>query len=530
MILCMRLLAPAVFVMGFVWSGYSNASPQRILFETLYEAPPTRDVNGRDVPMQPVRLFYEERGFLPAWTTADTPVGLSARGRVVTEFLGHAKREGLDPEVYKLPAQATWAETEIALSALLLRYATDLQTGRAGPEKIDPELFITRDSTDRVGILRNAATVSDLANFLETLPPTAPDYRSLRQSLAAYRVIAAEGGWHPLPDGQTIKPGFAGPELKVLWERLRQTGDIKTPQAPEVYEEELVAGVVRFQRRHGLTSDGVIGRQTRTALNTPVGQRIRQIEINMERWRWMPPDLGDTHVFVNLAGFDLRAVRQGKVVLHMRVIVGRPYRRTPVFSDRISYLEVNPDWTVPYKIATQDILPKLRSDPSYLAKNKFQVLTAGGGGAQVNAASIDWNRYSARIFPFQLRQMPGPTNALGQVKFMFPNKFAVYLHDTPSRDLFQQDVRMFSSGCIRIAEPMALAVFLLDGNPAWTVNTLKQAAETGKTKVIRLKKTVPVHLNYLTAWGAADGTTQFRDDIYGRDTRLMAALYPVKGE
>ena len=245
----------------------------------------------------------------------------------------------------------------------------------------------------------------------------------------------------------------------------------------------------------------------------------------MRRWRWLPDDLGDAYVFVNLAGFELRAVRHGVTVESMPVIVGRPYRETPVFSDRISYMELNPYWTVPYKIATQDILPKLRSDPAYLSNNDFEVLHAGSGGAPVDPTRIDWKRYGPRNFPFQLRQRPGPLNALGQIKFMFPNKYAVYLHDTPARDLFFKDVRMFSSGCIRVARPMALAQFLLEGDPVWNPDRLHREIETGKTTVIRLRRTVPVHLSYITAWVAPDGTVQFRNDVYGRDARLAAALY-----
>ncbi len=519
-----RLLLLAAAMLFF--SGAVNAEPDAPLAAALQTGSPS-GASVDAAAMQSLRQFYEDRGNRYAWTSPDNGGEPNAAGRAVIAFLQTVSRDGLNPKAYTIPDTLRGTDAEMAIATALLRYSIDVRSGRVEPEKDDPELFRTRVAVDQTGILRNAATGSEIEAFLETLAPRAVEYRALREALVAYRGMAESGGWQPVPGIVTIKPGHAGPELQPIWERLRITGDIdRILPMPATYDDALVAGVMRFQRRHGLSPDGNIGPRTRAALNAPVSQRIRQIELNMERWRWLPDDLGETHVIVNLAGFDLRAVRRGEEVRKISVIVGRPYRRSPVFSDRISYLELNPDWTVPYKIATQDILPKLQADPGYLAENNFQVLPAGGG-VPVDPASIDWTTYGRRNFPFLLRQLPGPTNALGRIKFMFPNRFSVYLHDTPARELFRQDVRMFSSGCIRVAEPMALAAFLLEGDPAWTPEALQNVVDTGKTKVIRLRQTVPVHLTYQTAWVAADGTVQFREDVYNRDTLLAAALFPA---
>jgi murein L,D-transpeptidase YcbB/YkuD len=442
----------------------------------------------------------------------------------VLDILGASGAEGLNAPDYRLPPGLGGTDADIAMSAVLLRYAADVRTGRGTPGRDDPNLVVQSKDIDLVGILRNAATAPDMATFMETLPPAAEGYRALRKALMQYRQYLQLGEWQPVTTTETLKPGYAGPELGVLWRRLQRTGDIVMDgDPPATFDATVKQGVVRFQKRNSLSPDGAVGKATRSALNVPLAQRIRQIELNMERWRWMPDDLGDAHVMVDLAAFELYAVRRGEAVLTMPIIVGRPYRQTPVFSDRISYLEVNPTWTVPYKIATQDILPKLRADPSYLSKNGFVVLPSDNGRA-VDPATIDWQHYGTRNFPFQLRQNPGTTNALGQVKFMFPNKFSVYLHDTPARELFSKDVRMFSSGCIRVGKPMELAAFLLKGDPAWTPDRLHREVETGKTTIIRLRNPVAVHLGYFTASATGGEGVQFRGDIYGRDKRLESYL------
>jgi murein L,D-transpeptidase YcbB/YkuD len=277
-----------------------------------------------------------------------------------------------------------------------------------------------------------------------------------------------------------------------------------------------------FQARHGLEPDGVIGRQTFAALNKLPVERIRQLDASLERWRWLPEDLGDTFVLVNIAGFEMTMVRAGEEILRQRVIVGRPYRQTPVFSDRIRYLVFNPTWTVPRKLMVEDQLPIIRSDPGYLERMNFKVYRGWGANrVEVDPATIDWHTLSANNFPYQLVQEPGPMNALGQIKFMFPNQYDIYLHDTPGQALFGRAERTLSSGCIRVERPFELAERLLEGNSSWSRANIDRAIELRDPVNAMLRTPIPVHLQYWTVWVDHSGTIQFRNDIYGRDQRLI---------
>jgi murein L,D-transpeptidase YcbB/YkuD len=292
-----------------------------------------------------------------------------------------------------------------------------------------------------------------------------------------------------------------------------------------LFDIPLMTAVAHFQRRHGLKADGVVGRETLGALNIPIRHRIRQIELNLERWRWIPHDLGARHIRVNIADYNLQVVEAGKPVLKMNVVVGRDYRRTPVFSDTLQYLVFNPYWNVPFSIAVKDKLPLIQEDPSYLASHHIRVFAGWKPDApQVDPATVDWSRLSRANFRYRLRQDPGPHNALGQIKFMFPNPFAVYLHDTSDKGLFSQDVRTFSSGCIRVADPINLAAYVLRGQHPWSKERIQATIESQRRKVVNLQHTLPIHLFYWTAWVAADGTLNFRNDIYQRDIPLDQAL------
>lgn len=503
--------------------------PSRFIETSLSPGVDSVAINGRTVRLAPLRTFYAGRAFAPAWTIA--PDTLNDRGRQILDLLAQAGAEGLHAPDYRFEPATLQRDgkplpLDIAVSARLLLYATDVGAGRSFVRKADPELFLLERSIDGLAVLRRGAEAADPASFFETLAPASDEYRALKRSLKAYRLIALSGGWPAIAGNRTVRPGEADPALSVLRRRLQISGDMSSGAAEtDVLDGELLEGLRRFQMRHGLAADGTLGPKTRTALNIPAEQRIRQIELNMERWRWLEEDLGESHVFVNLAGFYLKAVRGGKIALRMPVIVGKTYRRTPAFSDRITYIELNPVWTVPYRNASQDILPKLQADPSYLAANGFELLPPAGdpGSAAPDPTEVDWSRYRADYFPFRLRQAAGPLNALGTVKFMFPNRFAVYLHDTPARELFSQDVRTFSSGCIRVAQPVELSEFLLNSED-WRAERVSREIGTRDTRVVRLPTPVPVHLAYLTAFIEADGILNFRDDVYGRDKLLAAAL------
>jgi murein L,D-transpeptidase YcbB/YkuD len=303
--------------------------------------------------------------------------------------------------------------------------------------------------------------------------------------------------------------------------------DVDYPPAADdtVFDAALEQGLRGFQERHGLDADGTVGASTLAALNVPVEDRIRQIELNMERWRWLPQTLGERYIMVNIPNFHLDVVEHGQALLGMRVVVGRPTRRTPSFSAEMTHLVLNPHWYVPPTIAIQDKLPLLRRDPGYLSRQNFKLFRHGEGGAtRIDPRAVDWSSVSARNFPYQLRQDPGPRNALGRVKFMLPNPHHVYLHDTPARELFAKNERAFSSGCIRLENPMELADYLLQDDSQWAQRRRVAGGKRGAEQVVLLPTSVPVHLMYWTAWTSASGVVHFRKDIYERDQALDKAL------
>ncbi|MBL8659045.1 MAG: L,D-transpeptidase family protein [Rhodospirillales bacterium] len=474
--------------------------------------------------------FYIRRGFAPAWVDG---TGLSARTAALFGVFRRAADDGLDPEDYiPLPVMGAsgdsagyLARLDVSLSASFLRYARHLRTGRSEPERLNADGAMARKAFDAASVLTAAAAAEDLGGYLSGLAPVNASYEGLRRALHEYRVRAAAGGW-PAPAFDRLEPGSEGDGVVLLRTILRATGDLREDPAgvaaPAVYDDAVTQAVQRFQTRHGLEPDGIVGEQTRLAMAVPVEARIHQILLNMERARWLPDNLGDPHLMVNLAGFTLNYVGSDGDPLEMRVIVGKPDRSTPEFSGLITYLELNPTWTVPRIIALEDLLPQFRRDPNFAAAKGFTIFSYGGGA--VDPAVVDWSSVRASGFPYWLRQKPGPGNALGRVKFMFPNTFDVYLHDTPSRGLFSRPVRAFSSGCIRLERPMDLALKLLEANGNWSRERLRAVLDAGETRAITLSRPIPVHLAYLTAWRGADGAVNFRDDIYGRDRALEAAL------
>lgn len=476
-----------------------------------------------------VAKVYAGRGYAPIWTGEQ---GLSVGAATLIEAFRRAGDDGLEPHEYlprraagrslQMPAEV--AGTELELSASLVRYATDLKVGRLPPTRTDQQGNVLRKEVDAGAVLAGAADAADLGAYLRSLAPANSLYAGLRRSLAEYRRAAGRGGW-PDPAPDRLEAGSEGEPVERLRGILRVTGDLVGSgerQGGAVFDQALDTAVRGFQARHGLPVDGVIGTETREAMAVGVDERLRQILLNMERVRWLPDDLGDPHIMVNLAGFTMSYVEAGAETMTMRAIVGKPGRSSPEFSGLITYLEVNPSWSVPRTITVEDLLPKIRKDPRFLANNGFSLRTPDGGS--VDAQSVDWSAVGANSFPYSLRQKPGPTNALGQVKFMFPNAFDVYLHDTPARGLFSQPVRAYSSGCIRLEKPVELAAKLLEANGNWSDERVRAAIARCETRSVTLARPVPVHLTYLTSWRDVDGTIQFRNDIYGRDREMDDAL------
>jgi murein L,D-transpeptidase YcbB/YkuD len=345
---------------------------------------------------------------------------------------------------------------------------------------------------------------------------------ALEKSLTQYREIAAQGGWPQVPDGRPLLEGDQNDRIPLLRQRLVASGDLDASAGQgDHFDGALKEAVQRFQTRHGLAADGTVGAGTMTELNVPISERIRQLTASLERCQPLPPVLEQRHILVNIADFTLKLYEDGKPVLSMPVIVGKTYRQTPVFNGRISSLVLNPTWEVPHSIATKDILPKIKKNPGYLSQMHLRVFQGWKDSAEIDPATINWANLSTNRFPYRLRQDPGATNALGRVKFLFPNPYDVYLHDTPSRELFQKDARTFSSGCIRIAKPLDLAVYLLQGTKLNSMDALNAAISREKTQQIVIPAPIPVHIVYMTAWVDRDGIIQFRSDIYNRDPALQ---------
>ena len=420
------------------------------------------------------------------------------------------------------------AIVELLYSAFFLKYSADLKGGRVRPRKVDPELYWRAKEIDLVAPLRALSKKADFDQFIAGWEPNIPDYKALKAKLALYRKFEKNNSWPKLPSGDALKPGMDDPRIPILRKRLagargaKATQETSTEPVSTVYDEALVEAVKHFQELHGLEPDGVIGFRTKVALNIPIEERVRQIIVSMERWRWMPEELGSDYNKVNIAGFHLTRYENGQFAERKKVIVGKPYRRTPAFSDTIKYLEFNPYWTVPYSIATRDKLPVLQKNPSALVASGFEVFS---GKQRVDPRTVNWTQYSRANFPFTLRQNPGPKNALGRVKFMFPNRYSVYLHDTPDRSLFDKTFRSFSSGCVRVHRPIDFAETLLKQKQGWDRARIDGVLASGKRTVVTLDKPLPIHIIYSTAWLAEDGTIRFYVDFYQRDGKLYHALF-----
>lgn len=340
-------------------------------------------------------------------------------------------------------------------------------------------------------------------------------YERLQEALAAHQQIADDGGWPAVPPGPTIEPGSADPRVAALASRLAASGDLSNdPTDFTTYDEVLQAAVLRFQSRHGLEPDALVGRKTLAALNVPAEQRVRQIRINMDRIGMLVDAGRRDFLLVNVPAFEAYLVRDGEIVWTSAVIVGETGRQTPLFEASLTFVVFNPTWTVPYSIASEELLPKIQKDLGFLERGGYGVFDAAGN--EVDPASIDWLSLHRNRFPFTLVQEPGAVNELGRIKFKFPNDYGVCMHDTPGKHLFEYDSRAFSHGCIRMADPIGFAAELL-GAEGWTRESIDERLRSGETKTIMLGRELPIVITYLTAVAEERGTVRFYRDIYGRD-------------
>ncbi len=485
--------------------------------------------------------FYAEHGYRPVWglDRADWDVAEN-----MLECIQKSARQAMDPSDYHLrilqrmlgSLKGQWpsleprdtADTEILLTDAFFTLAGHLRAGRVNPETLHPSWVAYAHAPNLIGALDRALQKTSVhKELMAQLPPHA-GYHRLRRGWERYVHLAHVGGWIQIPPGKNLQVGDQSERVQALKHRLRGTNDLLTDvngTSHSVFTPDVEDAVKRFQNRHGLRVDGVVGSKTLAALNVSAKDRAGQMALNMERWRWIPRDLGLPHVRVNVADFGMVFEHKNGTAMRQRVIVGKTARRTPVFSDQITYIVLNPAWNVPRSIMIKDILPKVMEDPGYLQEHSITLLSGWGDQAeQIDPQSIEWENVDPESFPYRMRQEPGPYNALGQMKFMFPNPFAVYLHDTPNKTLFHRMTRDFSSGCIRVEHPLHLAQALLAPTQTWDAASLRAVIQSGQTRIIRLPQPVPVHLFYWTSWVDESGQTHFRQDIYNRDAKLQTAL------
>lgn len=483
--------------------------------------------------------FYLRRADAPAWIDGGRPSFCAGRLLVALRAAGD---DGLDGADYHLAALESLfrsapqadgralVDLDLLLTDAYLTFGSHLLQGRVNPTTLEAEWLANRRSVDMASHLEEALATGDIGAALDGLRPRQQGYRVLRGLLARLRQVKTAGGWGTLADGATLHPGEHDARVPALRHRLAMEGDLASADTvgslgSDGYDDALVAAVRSFQRRHGLEDDGNIGRGTVAALNVTVDERIRQVVVNMERWRWLPDELGQRHIRVNIADYRVQVWQDGRVALEMKAVVGREYRATPIFSANMTYVVLSPYWHVPPVIAAVDKLPILRKTPGYLAQQGMTLLSVASN-RPVDPATVDWATMTGAQFnrTYRIRQDPGPMNALGDVKFIFPNRHNVYLHDTPSRELFAATSRAFSSGCIRLEKPLALADYLLAGDPRWTPERIRSVVAERRETTVWLSTPVPVHILYWTVFVDDDGVVEFRPDIYGRDRAVRNAL------
>jgi murein L,D-transpeptidase YcbB/YkuD len=500
-----------------------------------------------------VKEFYDSYGNALPWVRGMQP---TAQAQQVIALLLHADQKGLSAEDYdgprwadrlaKLkpatsqPSEADAVQFDVALTVCVMRYVSDLHIGKVNPKHFDFGLDVDTKKYDLPQFLKtDVVDAPDVAGVLAQVEPPYPGYQRTVRALQTYLQYVKENDGASLPTtGKTIAPGDTYPGAPQLIRLLKLVGDLpadaNVPADATVFQGPLVDAVKHFQARLGRTPDGKITAQTLADLNVPLSARLRQMQLTLERWRWIPVGLHDAPIVANIPEFRLRAYDENfKVALTMNVVVGKAYGHdTPVFENKMQYVIFRPYWSVPYSIARAEFLPKIERDPDYLEKKGFAVVDSRQDVVASGAVSSDVLQ-QLRAGKLFIRQNPGPKNSLGLVKFIFPNSYDIYMHDTPEQELFAKTRRDFSHGCIRLEKPADLAVWVLRNNPGnWNMDHVRAAMNGSTTQQINLAHPIPILIVYGTAIVTEDGTVHFYDDIYGHDAELEKVLdkgYPYPG-
>ena len=486
-------------------------------------------VSGKPLPnVEPdvwtdVRAFYTQREHAPAWVDNRRPTDRAAdaiavlntarqHGQNADEY-GAKELLAMSQEVEKIDKESPQrlqhnAEFDVKLSAGLLALGRDVAIGRGK----DPRWKSQRKAPDFVAALAKVAD-GDAKDWIDAVRPPHAEYEALAKALDALLGQKEKGGWVTVP--AISKAGSSGPAVAALRQRLAAGGHLKGDHAASsAYDADVEAAVKSFQELHGIKATGIVDQPTLAALNVPLDTRMRQVALNLQRWRWMPDELGERHFLVNVPQFHLIAREQGKPVMDIRIIVGKIGNNTPLFSDEMESVVFSPYWNIPDSIAQGETLPAIARDPNYLARQNIEIVRTSG--EKVSAGDVDWSNPEA-LKGFAFRQRPGSGNALGHVKFLFPNQHNVYLHDTPTDNLFGKPTRAFSHGCMRVEEPEQLAKYVLQGYPEWDEPSIGAAMHSGVEKHVKLKEKIPVHIVYFTSWVDENGGLHFQPDIYGYD-------------
>lgn len=509
--------------------------PEQELIRTRLESLPERALaDGVWVTDGRVLMaLYRQRAFRAAWKRR-------ASAEAFVSLIARAEEQGLNPADYHWPKLAQMLanaessldsdlrriDLDLLLTDSLLRYAYHLRFGKVDPSSLYPHWNLRRampgpDTLEQLqAILESPEPHQALAEAI----PQSPVYGHLKRMLGHYRALLGRGAWTTIAPGPSLKLGTTDTRVRSLRERLGVFNVIEgSPEDdPSYFDRDLERAVIEFQMRHGLRADGIVGRETLAALNVPIAARIDQLRVNMERARWVFQDVEDDSLTVNIAAFEATLFQSGKRVWSARTVVGKPFRKTPVFKSKITHLVFNPTWTIPPTILREDILPRVKDDPDFLDRRGMKLFDRGG--RIVDPYSIAWADMNPGSFPYTIRQEPGAENPLGQVKFILPNPYFVYLHDTPSKELFERADRSFSSGCIRVENALGLAEILLDDSREWSADAIAAAVNSGRTRTIPLARPMTILLLYRTNEVDADGNVYFLQDIYNRDRAVLKAL------